>query len=318
METPKIGFVTCEDLSLFFVSEKNLHYTWDDQVAVDYLQEHGIGVEPVIWGESVEKIKARNLDMLIMRSPWDYARTPENRENFSAWLKKLKQARIPMQNPYDIMLWNLDKHYLADLRDKGVPIVETIFVDAPGVDFDLGKTPQHWPGVVVKPCISSGARDTFLLRSKEEVEAFKPQFAKLAQARDMLVQPFLPEVVEKGEWSLVFIDGEYCHSVLKKPKVGGWLVQDELGGSVHCLEPSQKIIAAAEFAYSKISRDQLLYARIDLIETSKGIVLGELELIEPELFFLRREPVPGSAKPRTSPQLSALIAFLRGIQRFLA
>jgi hypothetical protein len=37
-----------------------------------------------------------------------------------------------------------------------------------------------------------------------------------------------------------------------------------------------------------------LYARVDAVESSRGPLLMELELIEPELYFLH---VPGAAAP---------------------
>ncbi len=41
-------------------------------------------------------------------------------------------------------------------------------------------------------------------------------FDALVGERDMLVQPFLPEIVSDGEWSLLFFGGEYSHAVRKR------------------------------------------------------------------------------------------------------
>ncbi len=46
-----------------------------------------------------------------------------------------------------------------------------------------------------------------------------------------LVQPFQPEIQTEGEWSLIFIDGEYSHAVLKRPAAGDYRVQNDFGGS---------------------------------------------------------------------------------------
>ena len=52
------------------------------------------------------------------------------------------------------MAWNSDKHYLADLGEDGIAVVETTYV-APGDD-----PPPIDGEVVVKPTVSGGGRDT--------------------------------------------------------------------------------------------------------------------------------------------------------------
>ena len=56
------------------------------------------------------------------------------------------------------------------------------------------------------------------------------------------MQPYLKGVETQGEWSLIFLNGEYSHALLKKPKPGSWFVQDELGGSVAWINPPKEII----------------------------------------------------------------------------
>jgi hypothetical protein len=137
-----------------------------------------------------------------------------------------------------------------------------------------------------------------------------------------MVQPFLPEVREQGEWSLVFIDGVYSHAVHKRPAAGNWLVQDELGGSVESAVPPGGVREAAIDTFERIApalekrggadhalAAPLLYGRVDVIPTGSGPLVSELELIEPELFFLQRT----ASGPL--PLQRAIDAFCAGVER---
>ena len=131
-----------------------------------------------------------------------------------------------------------------------------------------------------------------------------------------MVQPFIPEIRTLGEWSLVYIDGRYSHCVLKRPAPGGWLVQDELGGSVEWCDPAPAMICVADEAIQAIPKIMAgrghdprrpLYARVDLLLHKGQPLVGELELIEPELFFLQRPPAPAEVfRPAVEGFLAAM------------
>ena len=98
-----------------------------------------------------------------------------------------------------------------------------------------------------------------------------------------MIQPFLTEVPNHGEWSLVFIGGQYSHSVLKRAAPGDFRVQWQYGGTATSAEPHPEVLKAA----TKIigSLEQADYARVDGIVCGDDFVLMELELIEPVLFL---------------------------------
>src|SRR6185436_10028348 len=110
------------------------------------------------------------------------------------------------------------------------------------------------------------------------------RFRELVSRRDVLVQRLLPEVAERGEWSIVFIGGALSHSGLKRPKPGGLFVQQELGGTVERAQPPAAVVDAAT-RIMRMLPAPALYARIDMVETDAGAVLMEIECIEPDLFF---------------------------------
>ena len=76
------------------------------------------------------------------------------------------------------------------------------------------------------------------------------------------------------------------------------MIHAERGGSLHFpVTPSADVIDFAHYAYKQIlpaykqatghtcSDSNVLYMRIDIIETKNGPVLVECEGVEPELFF---------------------------------
>jgi len=98
-----------------------------------------------------------------------------------------------------------------------------------------------------------------------------------------MVQPFTPEVVEPGEWSIVFLGGRFSHAVLKRPAAGD-RVQWEFGGSATAMAAPDTLLADAEAMMAAVPGDPL-YARVDGVERDGRLILMELELIEPHLFL---------------------------------
>ena len=312
-----IAFVTCEDLSPYFPSQEEPSLTHDDKLAADFLRSKGYKVSSLVWGENQESIKRKEIDLIVVRSPWDYMDTEEKRTSFISWLAQLEKQTTPVLNPVSLMLWSLDKHYLKDLADCGVQIVPSHFVK----HNEPCKLSDFWNltgPFVVKPTISAAAKDTFRILNEKDLKSFSNSFDQLRKDRDFILQPYLKEIEEDGEWSLVFLDETYNHSVLKKPQKGHWLVQDELGGSVHCKEAPEPVIQAGKKAFSCLKKaskqkesSQIAYARVDFIKSDESLYLSEVELVEPELFFLDRATNP------TTPNTKALQKFLCALQKAL-
>jgi glutathione synthase/RimK-type ligase-like ATP-grasp enzyme len=98
-----------------------------------------------------------------------------------------------------------------------------------------------------------------------------------------MLQEFLPEIAD-GEWSLVFIGGEYMHAVKKVPASGEFRSQRDYGAQQHADDPPPSAIDQSKRIVSLLP-DQAVYARIDFVMRGDAPLLIELELIEPELFL---------------------------------
>jgi glutathione synthase/RimK-type ligase-like ATP-grasp enzyme len=184
---------------------------------------------------------------------------------------------MPVLNPVPLMLGNLNKRYLLDLEKAGVPIVPTLFFrDVPE------KLP--WNEVVLKPAVSASSHLTFRLSTGIEEAA-----RKILERSEGLAQPFMREIVDRGEISAIYHKAKgappnFSHAIIKRPASGDFRVQAEFGGKVSPLKMNEAMTQFCDLTLSKI-RGEWLYARIDFVETAKGPLLCELELVEPYLFY---------------------------------
>ena len=223
-----------------------------DRAAADALRARGHEVVPAVWSEPRDWSA---FDAVVVRSCWDYhLRLAE----FASWLDLVGPRLV---NAVDLVRWNIRKTYLGELAAAGFPVVPTTFVDAGVVRAD--------ERVVVKPVVSASAHETFVLEPGESREVC-----------DAMVQPFV-EAIHDGEWSLIAIDGQYAHAMLKRAKPGDFRVQRDHGGTAVPADPPKELIALAEELVAWLP-ERPAFARVDLVN---GPLLMELELIEPELFL---------------------------------
>jgi hypothetical protein len=83
--------------------------------------------------------------------------------------------------------------------------------------------------LVLKPAVSGAAHETYVLDpASADADA---RLARATARGDVIVQRYERRLVDEGEWSLVFVDGVFSHSLLKRPRRGDFRVQVEHGGS---------------------------------------------------------------------------------------
>lgn len=255
-----------------------------DALLVAPLREYGLEAIAVPW--DAPDMEWEQYHLVVLRSCWLYHRQAER---FRGWIQQLQQTGVNLWNPAPLVLWNMDKRYLRDLAERGVPVVPTVWLE-PEEQVDLADVIQQqgWSDVVVKPRVSASAYGiwrTSLANAPREQAAFQV----MVQKSGVMVQPVMPEIVE-GEWSLVFFLGEYSHAALKKPKAGDIFVQQYLGGTSSAAAPPPFLIPQAQTAIRQaVAQAGLtgwpLYARVDGLVQGSTFVLMELELIEPGLFL---------------------------------
>ena len=235
-------------------------------------------VEVVVWDDP--SVNWTDYNYLIFRTIWDYFEFPNE---FAEWLDVLKKQNIKTLNPLPIIERNQHKFYLRDLQNQGIDIIPTVFLPKnTGLDLSFMKE-NNWNQAVIKPAVSGGAYLTQLF-SQSDISDIVSEYASFALENDLLVQPFMSEIQETGELSLLFFQGKFSHAIVKKPKNGDFRVQSQFGGQYHAFEPDAALLATAQNIIDNFGGD-LLYARVDGIVKDGQFLLMELELIEPDLYF---------------------------------
>lgn len=248
----------------------------DDAHLLATLRTLGIEPVPVVWNDPAVDWTA--FDAVLVRSIWDYFK------HHDAYLRWLDGLPVPAINPARVLHWNRDKRYLLELAARGVQIIPTNL--ARGVDVAHVLEGMRGRHVVVKPTISGGAWHT--VRGVVGEATFEQAVAALPRELEYMVQPFVPEIVSDGEWSLLFFGGAYSHAVLKRAAAGDYRVQADYGGVAESVEPSAALIDSARHVLETteaLGYRGIAYARVDGVVVDGRFLLMELEVIEPFLFF---------------------------------
>ena len=266
----RIAFVTCARLP-------EMH--GDDRLVAHALQDCGFQVTTAVWSDA--SVDWRQFASVVIRAAWDYHLDPAR---YAAWLRGCETQGVNLWNPAAMVLWNMDKGYLTSFADAGVPAVPIAYVARGGrQSLRTLLERRSWTQAVVKPAVSASAYRTWRT-SLTTAAADQRLFEEEVMRRAMLVQPFADEIVNIGEWSIVFFEGEYSHAVLKTPAAGDFRVQEELGGRFDARDPPFEIVEGARRVLAQAAAPPL-YARVDGIERDGAFVLMELEINEPFLYI---------------------------------
>lgn len=276
----KIGIATCAD-------KPNL--TVGDRKFASLLEKKGAQTIPVIWNEphiqpNIFSGDVDALDAIILRSTWDYHR---HSNQFLNWLSQIEKSSIRLINSPEIVRWNLDKSYLLEMESQNFSIVPSLIVKRELSQSQIVEKIKAtgWKNLVLKPTISATAFLTFNLESSN---AEIPDFiSKIQKHSDLIVQPFIPSILSKGEVSLIFFKDQhplYSHSVLKRSQSHDFRVQSDFGGTVEVFQPSHRLLSFATKCVEAIKGDWI-FARVDIVDWEQEPLLSEIELIEPDLFL---------------------------------
>ena len=259
----------------------------EDGLVKTALEKLGCKVKIIPWDK--KDFNWSSAHIAVFRTTWDYF---HRFNEFNNWLKSVKN-KIKLINSYEQIMWNLDKHYLKELSEKGINIPSSYFIPK-NTTSSLAEIIDHckWDKTVLKPTISGAARHTFKIE-KNQANNYQNKFNDLIKHEDFMLQEFQENVLTKGEVSLMVFGGKFSHAIQKKAKKGDFRVQDDFGGSVHHYQANEKEISFAESVITVLDT-QPIYARVDVIwDNNNQLAVSELELIEPELWFRFK---PESAK----------------------
>jgi glutathione synthase/RimK-type ligase-like ATP-grasp enzyme len=185
-------------------------------------------------------------------------------------------ARIVVNDPATIR-HNIDKRYLFDLERAGILVPPTRLLDE-----TVRERLARGEALVLKPISGERGRNVMLVETLDALDAVK------GQESEYLAQDYIPGV-QAGERSLVFLGFEFQHGVLKTPSARNpqeFRCNESQGGTVALYEPTREEI---NFSLRTLRAYESFgcpvhYSRIDLIESERGPMLMEAELINPSIF----------------------------------
>ncbi|WP_338696215.1 hypothetical protein V2W30_12735 [Streptomyces sp. Q6] len=227
----------------------------------------------VVWG---------SFDLAVLRSTWDYS---WRRAEFLEWAVRCSTV-TRLANPVDVIRWNTDKRYLGELSRHGVPTVPTTYV-APG---DVPELPTD-RDYVIKPTTGAGARYAARYTPAERDVALRQLARMHAEGLTAMVQPYVDGIDVDGERAVLFYGGRFLHSIRKGAVLAPGVAFDARKVAHPSLEPwnpteAEFDVAARALAAVPGGPEQLLYARVDLVDGADGRpCVMELELVEPNLFL---------------------------------
>ena len=266
----KCAFLTISNTKGWFI---------DDDLVHEPLRKLGWQIQNVPWDKPYDW---NDFDLVVIRSTWDYQ---DRLKQFMDVLDEIDQSKAKLLNTLQTVKWNYKKNYLFDLDRKGVEIVPTIkrsSLNKNDIENSFKKFDTHT--LIIKPIISANADKTFKIPVNDNADL--EEIIGVFSSRECIIQPFMNNIIEEGEYSLIYFNGKLSHVILKTVRPGDFRVQEEHGGIVRAVTNPDPILMYAGEKAIKALPEMPLYARVDLVKTATDtFALMELELIEPSLYF---------------------------------
>jgi len=253
--------------------------------------DRGVTAEIIDW-DSADEDWTR-FSSAVVRSPWDYHR---RLGEFLAWVQRVSTLTT-LWNTADVLRWNLDKHYLAEMTSAGLDVIPTTYVES---EDDLAGVAELLGGdIVVKPTVSAGANHSWRHTGDADAAAVHAREI-LALGKSVMVQPYQRFIDDKGETGLLYFGGRFSHAFRKGAILSaGETVHNDLyvEEEISARTPTDQERELGDRVVAWLGRrfgTPPLYARVDMVKGQRGTpALMEVELAEPSLFL---HVSPGSAE----------------------
>lgn len=245
------------------------------------LAERGVDARWVTWDDP--EVDWAAADLVVVRSTWDYV---PRYADFLAWARSLPADRL--LNSAAVFEWNHDKRYLAELPDLGVPAVPTRLT---ATVEEIAAAVAEFGTTVVKPRVGAGGAGLLVVDDPADPRlgtdvTSHPTYPPVGGP--WITQPLVESIRTSGETSVFVIGGRAVSQVAKVPAAGEVRVHEEFGGRSVAVplsgEPAGLAVATVRTLAAHLG-ERLDYARVDLVRLGAGLVVGEVELIEPGLYL---------------------------------
>jgi len=271
----------------FLTMDERGDYVIDDEHAIKPLAAFGWQVSTVSWRQM--EISWGEFDAVIVRSTWEYW----NDVPFFLEVLERINSKTRLANPLELLRWNLAKTYMRDLQATGINIVPTLWPDAVQQELFPDFFAQlDTDELVIKPVIGANGEDAYRV-SRSDPPKRLARISRCFRNRGAMVQRFMSNILNEGEYSLFYFNGEFSHAILKVPAVSEFRSQEERGAEIRAIVPEETLILRGRQALTADSCPSL-YARIDFVRDDAGdFALMEQEFIEPSLYLRMNPDAPG-------------------------
>ena len=240
-----------------------------------FLAERGVECEAKIvpWRELNLSNLSEN-SVLLPLAVWDYSK---HYDEFLRFLDEIERLNLRIFNPLALLRWNLSKLYLKELENLGFDIIPSVFIK-PNEPYK--EHLNKWQNPIIKPLIGQSGNGVRRLNEKP--------ISKNEQENGFIIQKFIPEICDKGELCLIFFNAKFQYAITRKVAKNDFRANSQFGASIEkCEIIDQKCLSIAKEIFKHLPQTPL-YARIDFITLQEKVLINELELIEPNLYFLNQ------------------------------
>lgn len=261
--SPRVAIVSCD---------RFLGKVYDDLLLQGEFLRQGFKAQIVSWQDST--VNWADFDAAVVGSMWGYQNFLPD---FERWLGIVENQTV-LINPAAVIRANYDKaRQLQELQQAKIPVIPTQVIRIDGLDrFELPDDK-----FIIKPAISGSGENTFLVKNRADFAKLRGDLRSLNQTRELLVQPFVPEI-RAGELGIIVIGGEIVNVVRRFPGVieGEYQVQ-----AVQKAQLSQKIRELVQSILALPEYKVATYLRIDVVEREGLPIVMEVEAFEPQLYY---------------------------------
>lgn len=278
-------------------SRKWIHRTTSNRFLIAKMEKAGIMGSEVCWDEGEQK-QWEYFDCVLICNTWGYE---ENWKKYLAVLQEIERKTL-LCNPYTVVRDNIYKEYqFMSLKRLGIPFIESAFISESKFGgnenvlllSDIADLVAYIRELldcnkfVVKPNISASGKNTFVFGNTETcLNGMKSQAELLDYCHRVfkkglivMAQPYVSGI-KNGEYALIYLNQRFSHAILRYP---GIFYPHQPARLLD--EVPENIMELAECVVKKMTGDNCLYMRIDIV-LDKGVAkIMEIECNEPELYF---------------------------------
>ncbi|WP_051919608.1 ATP-grasp domain-containing protein [Basilea psittacipulmonis] len=221
-----------------------------------------------------QKVVPKRHQCVLPWAVWDYT---SQITAYKSWLLSFDKGGI--QNTASLQLWNMDKRYLLELENKGIPVIASVYL---GVEEDWDARFANINGLglgehpVIKPVYGQSGKGVARFNGHVPSREDYPN--------GLLLQPFVSSI--QGEICLIYTNGTFSHAANRYLETSGeWRYNSQYGAKVKTIDAKKSWIELGEQILSMLP-EMPRYARIDgLLTEQKQLMIVEVELIEPALYL---------------------------------